>query len=231
MINPVFATTTVVGLALPMLPTKSPRAERRLYWSGTLMATVSAFLALFPPNWQGGLAFAGVLAGGLTFRAYMTTPYIRIRGRTYAFNLSDSDSDDGSRGTAPPSDYDPAPDSYGGIATATKSWWLLVVIVSAGALMVTLFAVSGEGPWYAGGAATAVASWPSASATRMAPGSARSRVGSWCSSGSQASPRSGLFASCTTAPTRRAGAGRCGPPDPPITKRTRTCGRSSRTDR
>jgi len=157
MINPVFATTTIVGLALPMLPTKSPHAERRLYWAGSLMATVSAFLALFPPNWQGGLVIAGVLAGGLSLRAYMNTPYIRIRGRTYAFNLSDSEPGDGSRRPTPQSDYDPAPDSYGGIANATKAWWLLVVIVIAGALMVALFAVSGEGPWFAGGAAMAVA--------------------------------------------------------------------------
>src|SRR5882757_2070823 len=104
MVNPVFAATMIVGLALPMLPTKSPRAERRLYWAGVLVTTVSAFLALFPPNWQGGLGFAGVFAGGLTFRAYMSTPYVRIRGRTYAFNLSDSRPDDGSRGTTPPSD-------------------------------------------------------------------------------------------------------------------------------
>lgn len=155
MVNPVFATTMIVGLALPMLPTKSPRAERRLYWAGVLVATVSAFLALFPPNWQGGLGFAGVLAAGLTFRAYMTTPYIRVRGRTYAFNLSDSEQDDGSQPT--PRHHDPAPDSYGGIATATKAWWLLAAIVIACALIVALFARSGEGPWYAGGAATAVA--------------------------------------------------------------------------
>jgi hypothetical protein len=113
MINPVFAATTIVGLALPMLPTKSPRAERRLYWAGALMATVSGFFALFPPDWQGGLGFAGFLAGGLSLRAYMSTPYIRIRGRTHAFNLSDSEPDDESRGTTRLSDYDPAPDSYG----------------------------------------------------------------------------------------------------------------------
>lgn len=157
LINPLFATTTIVGLALPMLPTKSPRAEQRLYWAGTLIATVSVFFALFPPDWQGGLVIAGVLAGGLTLRAYMTTSYIRIRGRTYAFNLSDSDGNDGSRGTTRPSDYDKAPNSYGGIATATKAWWLLVVVVIAGTLMVVLFARSGEGPWYAVGAGTVVA--------------------------------------------------------------------------
>src|SRR3954447_26727177 len=139
MINPVFAATTIVGLALPMLPTKSPRAERRLYWAGTLVATVSAFLALFPPDWQGGLVIAGVLAGGLTLRAYMTTSYLRIRGRTYAFNLSDSDANEGSRGTTRPLDHDKAPDSYGGIATAVKAWWLLVVIVIACALMIALY--------------------------------------------------------------------------------------------
>jgi len=157
MINPVFATTTIVGLALPMLPTKSPHAERRLYWAGALMATVSGFFALFPPDWPGGLVIAGVLAGGLSLRAYMNTPYIRIRGRTYAFNLSDSETGDGSRRPTALSDYDPAPDSYGGIATATKAWWLLVAIVIAGALMVALFALSGEGPWHAVGAAAAVA--------------------------------------------------------------------------
>jgi hypothetical protein len=154
MINPVFATTAVIGLALPMLPTKSPQAERRLYWSGTVVASVSAFFALYPPDWRGGLAIAAVLAGGMFLRAYMSTRYIRIRGRTYAFNLSDSDSEPG---CANSDSDDLAPDSYGGMATATKAWWLLVVIVAACTFVVWIWLAEQKGPWYAAGAVATVA--------------------------------------------------------------------------
>lgn len=159
MINIFFAATTIVGLALPMLPAKSASAERHLYWTGALVATGSAFLALFPPDWRGGLALAGALAGGLTLRAYMSTPYLRIRGRTYAFNLRNSDPDEADADSRQPvsdSDHDPAPDSYGGFARAPKAWWLLVIVISACAFIFAIFVVKREGPWYAVGAVAAV---------------------------------------------------------------------------
>jgi hypothetical protein len=103
------------------------------------------------PDWRGGLGLAGALGGGLVLRAYMSTPYILIRGRTFAFNLSDSQS------ASVDADDDPAPDSYGGLATATKAWWLMVVVVMGCAFIVWGWVSEHEGPWYAFGAATTVA--------------------------------------------------------------------------
>jgi hypothetical protein len=158
MINPVFAVATLVGLALPMLPTKSQRAERRLYWAGACIATGSAFFALYPPDWRGGLGLAGALAAGLVIRAYMTRSYIRIRGRTYAFNLSDSEANgtEEQSPTARHRDYDPAPDSYAGFATAAKTWWLFAVVMIGCAFIVAIFVTQHEGPWYALGAAAVI---------------------------------------------------------------------------
>lgn len=148
MINPPFAVIMLLGLGLPMLPMKSERAERRLYWMGALIATVSAYFVLYPPNWGGGLSLAGVIGGGLVLRAYMTRSYIRIRGRTYAFNLRDRGADDADRGL----DYDPAPDSYAGFATAAKTWWLFTAVLLICSGIVMIYLRYGEGPWYALGA-------------------------------------------------------------------------------
>jgi hypothetical protein len=150
MINPVFAVTAIVGLLLPLWPAKDARTERRRYWIGALIASASAFLALYP-DWRGGLGLAGALAGGLVLRAYTSTPYIVIRGRTFAFSMSDS------RPLGASADADPAPDSYGGLATAPKTWWLAVAVVIGCAFIVWIWAAEQEGPWYAFGAATTIA--------------------------------------------------------------------------
>lgn len=152
MINPLFAGAMLIGLGLPMLPTKTDRAERRLYWLGALIAIVSAFLTLYPPDWRGGLIFSAALGAGLVFRAYMTRSYIRIRGRTYAFNLSDKQADEDDDHP----DYDPAPDSYAGFATATKTWWLFVFAMLGCAFIVAIYFTEDEGPSYALGAAVVV---------------------------------------------------------------------------
>ena len=148
MINPVFAIAAVLGLLLPLLPSKDTRTQRRLYWAGTLVASVSSFLALYPPDWRGGLGLAGAVAGVQVLRAYMSTTHLVFRGRTYAFELRHSSSAD--------TGDDAAPGSYGGIATAQKTWWLLVVIVIACTTTTMLYAVTSDGPWYAIGAVVAV---------------------------------------------------------------------------
>jgi hypothetical protein len=161
MVNPVFAVTAVLGVLLPLLPSKDARTERRLYWIGTLIASVSAFFALYPPDWRGGLGLAGALAAGLVIRAYMSTSHIRIRGRTYAFNLSDSKSyADGRPPTNGNPHDDPAPDSYAGFANATKTWWLFAVVMTGCAFIVAIFVTEHEGPWYAVGAGAVVVSMP-----------------------------------------------------------------------
>lgn len=148
MINPVFAIAAVLGVLLPLLPSKDTRTQRRLYWAGTLVASVSSFLALYPPDWRGGLGLAGAVAGVQVLRAYMSTTHLVFRGRTYAFDLRHSSSSEAGD--------DAAPASYGGLATAQKTWWLLVVIVIACTTMVALYAVTRTGPWYPIGAVAAV---------------------------------------------------------------------------
>jgi hypothetical protein len=162
MINPVFAVTAVLGVLLPLLPSKDARTRRRLYWIGALIASVSAFFALYPPDWGGGLGLAAALAAVLVFRAYMGTSHIRIRGRTYAFNLGDSQADDADgrpRNSGNP-DYDPAPDSYAGFATAAKTWWLFAFVTIGCAFIVAIFVTQHEGPWYALGAGAVMAIMP-----------------------------------------------------------------------
>jgi hypothetical protein len=134
---------------LPLLPSKDERTQRHLYWIGAVIASTSAFFALYPPDWGGGLGLAGALATGLVIRAYMSTSHIRIRGRIYAFSPSDSESAD-----AP--DQDPAPDSYAGFATAAKTWWLFALMLLGCAFTIAVFVTQREGPWYALGAGAVI---------------------------------------------------------------------------
>lgn len=150
MINPFFAAMMLVGLGLPMLPTKSASAERRLYWVGAAVAVFAAFFTIYPPDWRGGLVFAASIAGAMVLRAYMTTPYLRIRRRTFAFNLIDSEQDSSDR----------AVDTYAGFATAPKMWWLFTVVTGGCALIIAMYLVSAEGRWYAAGSALVVVLLP-----------------------------------------------------------------------
>ncbi|BCI51405.1 hypothetical protein NIIDNTM18_06830 [Mycolicibacterium litorale] len=124
MVNPIFAVTAILGVLVPLVPSNDERTARRLYWTGTVIASMSAFFALYPPQLGGGFGLALALAAGMLIRAYMSTSHIRIRGRTYAFGLRDNVgvivADDNSRPNEGHS-LDPAPDSYGGFATAAKS--------------------------------------------------------------------------------------------------------------
>lgn len=149
-INPFFAALMLVGLALPMLPTKGASAERRLYWAGAAVAVFAAFFTIYPPDGRGGLVFAASIAGVMVLRAYMTTSYLRIRGRTFAFNLSDSEKDSSRRDV----------DTYAGFATAPKMWWLFTVVTGGCALIVAMYLASSEGRWYAAGSALVVVLLP-----------------------------------------------------------------------
>lgn len=150
MINPFFAAMMLVGLALPVLPTKTASAERRLYWAGVAVAVIAAFFTICPPDWRGGLVFASSIAGVIVLRAYMTTSYLRIRGRTFAFNLIDSEKDSSHRDV----------DTYAGFATAPKMWWLFTVVTGGCALIIALHLASSEGRWYAAGSALVVVLLP-----------------------------------------------------------------------
>jgi hypothetical protein len=104
-------------------------AQRRIYWASACLAAVSGFLAAYP-NSHTGLGIGGIFFGTMTFVAYGTTPYIKIGGKIYALTVADSQPDPED---APPTDtsdpqFDPTPDSYNGLLTAAKTWWMLVGI-------------------------------------------------------------------------------------------------------
>jgi hypothetical protein len=116
-------------------------SQRRIYWSCALFGAVSGFL-MFLPNWKDGTVAALFALIPMTLFAYGYTPYIKIRGKIYALYLSDSlaEHDETSAAAVPGQEYDPAPDSYGGIATAAKFWWVLVFSMAMSAVLLYAFA-------------------------------------------------------------------------------------------
>lgn len=82
-------------------------------------------------------------------RAYMMTSNIKIRGKIYAFHADDSrpdpSPDNEPPGTGEP-DYDPAPDSYSGMATAGKMWTLLILGMAICSVNVVIYIAGRERP-------------------------------------------------------------------------------------
>lgn len=125
----------LLGLACAVVPLWTRRDDswqRRVYWTGIGIAILCAFLASLP-DWKigGGLA---LFVGGLAILgAYFNTPYIKIGKKIYAFYTQDSHADSPRDDTARSADkkprYSPPSDSYSGLASAKKFWWLLVFVV------------------------------------------------------------------------------------------------------
>lgn len=89
-----FFVLTFAGLLLPYLaPRNDRRLGRRIFWVGFLIATTSAFLVGYPPNWKLGLLLSLVFGGVMVFRAFMSTPYLKFRGTIYAYSARDSQPD------------------------------------------------------------------------------------------------------------------------------------------
>jgi hypothetical protein len=106
--------------------------ERRVFWSGVLGVTVSVFVAAIP-YWAQAVGMALFSLAFMVAGAYAYTPFIKIRGKIYAFWVADSRPDPAPDGTAAPGsdhpDDEPAPDSYEGLVTARKHWWATVFTV------------------------------------------------------------------------------------------------------
>jgi hypothetical protein len=121
--------------------------QRRIYWSCTALSMVPAFLMALP-NWKEGIGVALFALAAMTFGAYNYTPYIKVRGKIHAFSLADILAEhDETEAPVAGQDYDPAPDSYGGIATAAKFWWVLVFAMAMSAALLYIFACSDGGVW------------------------------------------------------------------------------------
>jgi hypothetical protein len=150
-VNTFFMVTGAIGMLLTLLASsKNRRAGRRAYWGGALLTSISAFFIAYPPDWKSGIAFSGFSCFLMVFTAYHYTPYIKIRGKIYAFYVTDSQPDPSPDGTPPPGsddpDHDPAPDSYGGMATAKKTWWQGVFAM--GLCVFCVIVTDKDKPWW-----------------------------------------------------------------------------------
>ncbi|BBY44185.1 hypothetical protein MCEL_24800 [Mycolicibacterium celeriflavum] len=92
------------------------------------------------------------MLGVMTVIAYAYTPYIKLRGKVYAMTVQDSEPDPEHPTTENPTytrdaGRDAAPDSYSGLLSATKMWWMIVglMIISSGN---TIAFVTGKGEWW-----------------------------------------------------------------------------------
>lgn len=135
-------------MLVPILaPSNNRRAGRRIFWSGFLLAAVSAFFIAYPPDWKSGTVWSLLACFLMIFTAYSYTPYIKIRGKIYAFYVKDSQPDPTPDGPPPPGSDDqkddPAPDSYSGLLTASKTWWSLVF-----AMIICVVIIDTTKPWH-----------------------------------------------------------------------------------
>jgi len=126
--------------------------QRRVYWSCACLGAVAAVLAFYPDSKKGiwmGLFFLGVMVSA----AFGYTPYIKVGGKVYALFAQDRrpDSDDdavrSAEAAAADRAIDPAPDTYSGLLTPAKMWWLLVPILIISTGNIIAFA-SGKGEWW-----------------------------------------------------------------------------------
>jgi hypothetical protein len=138
------------GIALSFFDL-SRRTQRRSYWAAAALAAVSGFLAVYP-DYSRGLWLAALGLGAMIVMAYVATPYIKIGGKIYALTVRDQqpDPDDTRAAGKQPSGADtlgaephadPAPDSYGGLLTATTLWWMLagLALIAGGNTYAYLF--------------------------------------------------------------------------------------------
>lgn len=119
------ASGLIVYLVPTLLRNREEGETRRIFWGCVALSCVFMFLAAYPDITRGFAVIAFVLFATWLY-AYFATSYIKIRGKVYAFNTYNSN----------PGEY--FPDSYAGMATAKKMWWLLVfaaAFCSLGVLM------------------------------------------------------------------------------------------------
>jgi hypothetical protein len=96
--HPGFVNVALVGLVLAgplsLFPlwrsaTLSPDSmKRRIFWTGTAIASVSMFPAVWP-NWKLGVATSILVALAMTSIAARFTRHIKIRGKVYGVQHND----------------------------------------------------------------------------------------------------------------------------------------------
>lgn len=127
----------------------STSAQRRIYWSCACIAGFFGTLATYP-TWTNAAVLGILVPAVMAVAAYVSTPYIKIRGKIYALTITDPDPEDEPATTdSTQQEIDPRPDSYSGLLTATTMWWALVVLTAIGAGNV-YFAATGKGEIWVG---------------------------------------------------------------------------------
>ncbi len=131
--------------AQPFLKT-SIASQRRIYWICTGIECLALCL-IVQPDWKKGIIGGVLFFIGMTIAAFSYTPYIIISGKVRALGLAASNVEHEEESTSP--DHDPAPNSYSGIITAAKYWWILLgaILIFVGNIY-AYFARNGEG-WVA----------------------------------------------------------------------------------
>jgi len=137
---------TFAGLAVPVLaPYKTVERGRQLFWASLIFSSVCAFFMAYPPDWRAGIGWTLLVFGVSIFTAYMSTPFIKIRGKVRAFYLQDSLAE------ADPTDPTALAtavraDSYTGLTTVAKSWWANAggVVILMGCILIPAH----DKPWW-----------------------------------------------------------------------------------
>lgn len=148
-----FCFLVVVFLTVPFITSHFKlelSRQRRVYWACACAAALAAFFWVYP-KWKDGIGLALLFVGALIVVAYCNTPYIKIGGKVYALTVQDTcpENDDNSPPAENDQDYDPAPDAYSGLITASKTWWLMLPLLVISSINVYHFIVGpGEG-WVA----------------------------------------------------------------------------------
>lgn len=107
--------------------------NRRIFWGATGAAMVFAFLGLLP-DWRYSLEAAFAVGALFFLLALRDTPYIKVRGKVYAWWRSDRLAESDEQNEEP--GHDPIPDSYTGSSTANQTWWMTI-----GAYAICMFVI------------------------------------------------------------------------------------------
>lgn len=116
-----------VGVGIGMF-LNDRRLERRLYWLSWLAGGLVMLLATRAHNPDRVLSIAGFCAVMSVMMAVFRTPYLKIGNTIVAVSGDDRKPD-------PPAEDGTADDSYGQLRAPTV-WWLLTILVGAGAYVV-----------------------------------------------------------------------------------------------
>jgi hypothetical protein len=121
---------------------KERRTKRRIYWVGWLSAVGCAAVSLLPLGIKATVIVFVAFSLAVVFQAYISTPYLKLGRRIFAFKMSDSSPDPTSRDMRADQPFSVRGEtelrdsSYAGQVSATTLWWVMVVLTVSTAFAV-----------------------------------------------------------------------------------------------